>query len=97
MCRDKSGMAECLKDFSHTWSSTAHGEEGLYTILTPGGGALHWIDGLWLGCLALCTLNDSRKETISSQHQAIQLLNGLNYCSSEEIEFIFPNKSVSLQ
>lgn len=65
-------MAECLKDFSHTWSSAAQGEEGLYTILTLGGETLHWIDGLWLGRLALCTVIDSRKETISSQHQAIQ-------------------------
>lgn len=27
-------MAERLKDSSHTWSSTAQGEEGLYTLLT---------------------------------------------------------------
>lgn len=34
---NKTGIAECQKDFSHIWSSTAQGEEGLRVILSLEG------------------------------------------------------------
>lgn len=37
MHRKKTGMTENLKDFSHTWLSTAQGKEDLSTILSLVG------------------------------------------------------------
>lgn len=96
MCRNKSGMAECLKDFSHTWSSTAQGEEGLDTILTVGGETLHWIDGLWLGCLTLHSYRQQEGNHLitASSHSIIKRLKLLLQCGNR---IYFPNKSISLR